>query len=274
MKKILLASTILVGTAGFAAADSANFTFSGKASVGFAYNMTTSFGAPTISAEFTAGMMTVTSGGLEAGAEVTVTAGGVSFEDDNTAAAFGTFSMNASSISDASAYVSGDWGKIAFSYDAGTPSGDITYTNTWGDFGIEATYTYVPGAGNDSASVEGSYSFGDYSVYAGVDASESPTWGVDAINFGGSATMSGFSLAVDGTYNLGPADFDWKATAGYSMSAYSFEVFVEDDGVDNAIDYGASAGYDLGGGVSINAGYVHDADTAQDVLTAGVSMKF
>ena len=48
MKKILLASTILVGTAGFAAADTANFTFSGSAAVGFAYNVTTSTGTPTI----------------------------------------------------------------------------------------------------------------------------------------------------------------------------------------------------------------------------------
>ena len=37
MKKILLASTILVGTAGFAAADNANFTFSGSAYVGAGY---------------------------------------------------------------------------------------------------------------------------------------------------------------------------------------------------------------------------------------------
>jgi outer membrane protein OmpU len=279
MKKILLASTILVGTAGFAAAETANFTFSGKASVGFGYNVTTSFGAPTISSEFTAGMMTTTDGGLEAGASITVTAAGVSMETDNTDTAFGTFSADtAGSIPDASVYLSGDWGKVTVSYDAAT-DGTIAYTNTWGDFKVEAAYTYSVTTA-DTASVKGTYSFGDYAVYAGVNASDAGGWSVTDIDFGGSAAMSGFTAAVDANYAFAGAGLlTWKASAGYATGPYSISAFVEDDDGANGLDFGAGAAYDLGGGVKLNAAYTHDDDagvpgTGWDIVTAGVSMSF
>ncbi|OIP84568.1 MAG: hypothetical protein AUK37_05490 [Rhodobacterales bacterium CG2_30_65_12] len=288
MKKILLASTILVGTAGFAAADTANFTFSGEAAAGFAYSTdgVISFSTPTISAEFTAGMMTTTDGGLEAGADITVSAGSRGMEADNTDPGFGLVTTSAASISDASVYLSGDWGKFTIAYDqnaAATPADDeidYGYSNTWGDFKVEAEYRYFVGAANDEASLKGTYSFGDYAVYAGVNAYEAGGWSVDDIDFGGSASMSGFSLGVDANYALSPVSLlTWKATAGYATGPYSVEVFVEDDDGLNSVDYGLSAGYDLGGGVSLNAAYIHDNDLSiinggVDMITAGVSMSF
>ncbi|HHC29315.1 MAG TPA: porin, partial [Rhodobacterales bacterium] len=241
MKKILLASTILVGTAGFAAADNANFTFSGEAATGFAYNLTTGAGTPTISAEFTAGMMTMTDGGLEAGASITISAGGFEMNTDHTSGGFGTFapsitSNQATGISDAEVYISGDWGKLTVAYDHGglwtVTTGDemsYTYENTWGDFTLEASYTMGWNPGDDSASIQGTYSFGDYEVYAALNMDEVGGWGLDNVDFGGSAEMSGFSLAVDANYDLVTTLLTWKATAGYTTGPYSVEVFVEDD---------------------------------------------
>lgn len=285
MKKILLASTILVGTAGFAAAETANFTFSGEAAVGFAYNVTTAIGTPTISSEFTAGMSTMTDGGLEAGASITVSSASRGMVTDHTKAAFGTVTTSGSSISDASVYLSGDWGKVTVAYAAngvGTTDDKVAfgYSNTWGDFTVEAEYAWMPLVGDDTAMVKGTYAFGDYSVYAGVNLDEIGGWGVASIDFGGSAAMSGFSLAVDANYAVAPVSLlTWKATAGYATGPYSVEVFVEDDDGLNSVDFGASAGYDLGGGVSLNAGFVHDNDagvpgTGWNVVTAGVSMSF
>jgi outer membrane protein OmpU len=286
MKKILLASTILVGTAGFAAAETANFTFSGEAGVGFAYatDGVTEVSTPTISAEFTAGMMTMTDGGLEAGASVTVSAGGRSIETDNTDTAFGTVSDDGFDISGAEVYLSGDWGKVTASYDgnvAGVLADDelaFAYSNTWGDFTVYAEYLWIDGADNDEAVLKGTYAFGDYSVYAAANFLEPVTgWELDSIDFGGAAAMSGFSLAVDMNYNLITDNLTWKATAGYATGPYSAEVWVEDDDTLNDFDYGASAAYDMGGGVSLNAGYIHDNDWAfggVDMVTAGVSMSF
>lgn len=280
MKKILLASTILVGTAGFAAADNANFTFSGEAAAGFAYNVTTGVATPTISSEFTAGMMTVTDGGLEAGASITISAGSRGMVDDHTTTTFGMVTTSAPSISDASVYLSGDWGKFSVSYDqngtATTTDDEVTfgYENTWGDFTVEAEYTWMPLAGDDSAMLKGTYAFGDYSIYAAANFDEVGGWGLDNVDFGGSAAMSGFSLAVDANYDIVTTDLTWKATAGYATGPYSVEVFVENDDTLNSVDYGASAGYDLGGGVALNAAFVHDNDLNQNMVSAGVSMSF
>ncbi|MEJ2035024.1 MAG: hypothetical protein P8X69_02555 [Maritimibacter sp.] len=198
MKKILLASTILVGTAGVAAADTANVSFSGSAGFGVAYNTTTATLTPTTSSSFTAGMSTTTDMGLEAG------------------------------------------------------------------------------AANDAADLRVDYAFGDYSVYAQVNAAELGGWSADSIDFGGTAAMSGFSLGVDATYTITGGAIEWKATAGYASGAYSVSAFVQDDnGVDATnFDYGLSGSYDLGGGVSVDAGYTYDNDLNTGLATVGVSMTF
>ena len=284
MKKILLASTILVGTAGFAAADNANFTFSGSAYVGGAYETTGAIFRPEIKSSFTAGMMTTTDMGLEAGASITIDARGASFESDHTDGAFGTFSENGFGISNSKVYLSGDWGKVEVAYDddgsgvgATTTDWDMvfTYSNTWGDFAVSAYYTVaIDGAlgTNGDAGAKGTYSFGDYSIFAAVDYDAS-----DAdyeLTLGGSATMSGFTLGAQATYDNFTADWDWKANAAYASGAYSIGIFAEDDGVDDAIDYGANASYDLGGGVSVDAAYIYDQDNATGLAKLGVSMAF
>ncbi|GGD19855.1 porin [Sinisalibacter lacisalsi] len=285
MKKILLASTILVGSAGVAAADNANFSFSGSAFFGVGYETAGGTFAPEIDSSFTVGMMSTTDHGLEFGATITVGAPGVTWEDDHTDTAFGTFSENGMSVSDSSVYMSGDWGKLAVAYDAdGSGAGatttdwDVvaTYSNTWGDFGVSAYYTFaVDGAAgtNGDLGVKGTYSFGDYSVYAKYDWDNSVTdW---RVGLGGSATMSGFTVSVDAEYtNNPPSDWDWKAAADYTTGAYTIGAFVEDDGTDDLIDWGLNGSYDLGGGMSVDAAVIRDQDTTNTLVKAGVSMAF
>jgi len=282
MKKILLASTILVGTAGVAAAD---VSFSGAAYFGMGYNITTTTFAPEVSAEFTASMMTTTDGGLEAGASVTVTGGNVTWDTDYTSSTFGTSSEGGNSVGDASVYLSGDWGKLAVAYDAdgsgaGATSTDydvtVTYTNTWGDFSVAAYYTLaVDGAAgtNGDAGVKGTYVFGDYSVYASYDYNASSA-NPHTVGAGATATFSSFTLEANVAYNIGAATpFTWDAAASYTTGPYSLGVQVASDGT--GIDYGATASYDLGGGVSIDAMFMHDgAGAGTNFVAAGVSMAF
>ncbi|MCB1336535.1 MAG: hypothetical protein KDK10_03430 [Maritimibacter sp.] len=284
MKKILLASTILVGTAGFAAADNANFTFSGSAYVGAGYETAGGVFRPEIKSSFTASMVTMSDMGLEAGASITIDARGASFESDWTDGAFGTFSENGSSISNSSVYLKGDWGKLAVVYDddgsgvgATTTDWDMvfTYSHTFGDFGVSAYYTVaIDGATgtNGDFGVKGTYSFGDYSVYAKVDYDNSdPAW---SVGLGGSATFSGVTLGASVDYDNFTADWDWKATADYKSGAYGVGVFAEDDGVDDAVDYGIWASYDLGGGISVKGAYSYDQDNATGLAQLGVAMSF
>ena len=315
MKKILLASTILVGTAGFAAADTANFTFSGAAYVGVSYSTgfneanssydangdsdsTDVFGAQfafEVTSSFTVGMKTMTDMGLEAGASIEVSAPGVSTEDDHTDRAFGISSTSGSSVSDASAYLSGDFGKLMVAYDADGDGLDtagvdgfwgtaddvdagyditLTYTGTWGDFDLEAYYVWNPvGAGtNGDMGAKGTYNFGDYSVWAQIfwDASNTD-WGVSG---GGSASMSGFTASAQIDYTNWNGDIDWKLTAGYETGAFTVGAFAEDDGTDDQIDFGVNGSYDLGGGVSLDAAYIYDNDQNNGLLKAGATMSF
>ncbi len=292
MKKVLLASTILVGTAGFAAADTANFSFSGAADFGVAYNTATKLFTPTVGANFTAGMSTSTDMGLEAGASVKVTASGMKIGTDNTSTTFGVAAIEAGGVDKASAYMSGDFGKLTVSYDAKLGDVNYRYAYTFGDFTIDAGYDWntvlTPATKDDAASLKVTYAFGDYKVYAGLKAAEFSTgttgWVLNEYDFGASATMSGFSLSADLAYvdndaivpnTHTPNTLKWKVAASYASGAYSVGAFVQDDlGASTSFDYGVNAAYSLGGGVSVKAAYTYDADTATGLATAGVAMSF
>lgn len=285
MKKILLASTILVGTAGVAAAD---VSFSGSAYAGVGYNLTTDEFAPEVMSDFTATMTTTTDGGLEAGASITVTAPGVYWNDTYTDSSFGMSLKEAGGISDSSVYLSGDFGKLAVVYDNDGSTGtnydvNFVYSNTWGDFGISAYYTMAPvglGMGtNGDLGATVTYSFGDYSVYAeyDYDAYDATAAGAEhLIGFGADATFSGFSIGVDLDYSVTNDDLDWKADASYTTGPYTIGAFIAEDdaGINYDFDFGATASYDLGGGVSVDAAYTHDDATDQNLVTLGVSMAF
>ncbi len=146
MKKILLASTILVGTAGFAAAENANFTFSGAAFVGMAYNVTADVFTPIVESSATLSMMTTTDMGLEAGASIGIRSDRRGMETDHTEAAFGTVTNKDADVNgDAAIYVSSDFGRLDVGYDSGDQETTFGYSHTISGFSFNAEYTHDGG---------------------------------------------------------------------------------------------------------------------------------
>lgn len=280
MKKILLASTILVGSAGIAAADNANFTFKGEAYAGLGWSTNANF-SPEIEASFTVGMMTTADMGLEAGAEVKVSAAGWTFDDDNTTTTFGTLPtpVTAGSISDAKVYLSGDFGRVDVIYDANGASGgtqpdvEFKYSNTFGDFKVAASYWWSPGTTNNDIKLRADYSFGDYSVYGEYMWDNNP--GEHELGLGGKATFSGFTASVDVDYNVTTAVWGLAFNGEYTTGAITVGAFASnEDVVGTPWDFGANGAYDLGGGVKAVAEWKWDGDSGNHLVTAGVSMSF
>jgi len=300
MKKILLASTFLAGTAGFAVADDANFSFSGEAAFGFVYIITpdgadadtdndTLF-VPTVSSEFTAAMMTTTDMGLEASASITVEAFGVSVETDPTDGDFGVVTYDGGgAISEASVSLSGDWGTFTAGWD--DPDMEFTYANTWGDFSLDVYYTMIDLAGDtsddDEFGAEVGYAFGDYNAYVGFDGVMAPTGGDMDLSYyvGGDATFSSVTVSAEVTFDPdeatdGDAAIDYEAGLAYATGPYSFGATIYGDNDDTTdFDGEASASYDLGGGVSVDLGVgydggVADVDDNTILVSLGVSMAF
>lgn len=292
MKKILLASTMLVGTAGFAAAD---VSFTGNAYVGVAYVFS---GAASVdySVSFRAGMMTTTDYGLEVGAGVVVVTPSYNIVKDPDDADFATISNYTTSAGVAGTaatiiapasniYMSGSWGKVDVAYDndsddSNATPGDwditATYTNTWGNFGLEVYGVYAP-AGATTATTsgdfgaKGTYTFGDYSVWVGYGYNrfDATNAGVSHnVMAGVSASLGSFSANADVEYDITNKVFGWHVDATYATGPYSVTAFIND-----GLNYGVQGAYSLGGGVSINAGYA-GVQGGANLVYAGVSMAF
>jgi hypothetical protein len=161
---------------------------------------------------------------------------------------------------------------------------NFKYSNKWGDFSVAAYYTYapvptVPGTGtNGDMGAKLSYTMADYTFYVEPewDASDGAA-GDWQVGLGASATMSGFTGAVDVDWENAAADWDWKLSLKYKTGPYSVGAYAEDDGGDDRIDFGANAGYDLGGGVSLDATYGFDRDsgaTGESIIGVGINMTF
>ena len=122
--------------------------------------------------------------------------------------------------------------------------------------------------------------FADYAVWAGVEWNEAPVDDFYLAWVGASASMNGFSGEVEAEYNSDSEEWAFYAEIGYTVDAFSFGAFIEDDdngtpfADDGEFDYGLNASYDLGGGVSVDAAYVYDQDSDLSLAKAGVSMSF
>lgn len=256
MKKILLATTLLAGTAGFASAEG-HITFSGSASAGVY-----SVGGAAFDAFVGAGLDVAfagsTDGGLEFGASFGMTSGDSYNLDDGYAVGTGAFGAP-------EVFISGSFGKIAFDGD------EVAYTNSFGSVDLGLTADVVTG---------------DITVEVDTDVSglglhmDTTTGGATNV----SATYTTGSLSVE----VGADDTSyWYVTGGYSAGAVSVEVTTDSasawsasvdyaaDGMsvgfstDSASAWAITAGYDLGGGLSLDAG-MNSADDA----FIGASMSF
>ncbi|MCK0140262.1 porin [Aliiroseovarius sp. F47248L] len=261
MKKILLASSALVASAGFAAAD---ISFSGEAGIGFKY-MDVAVGDDwTLDHYLTlsVAMTGETDGGLGFGAEVdiTSTAGGGAVDDSSAyiEGGFGKFSVGAvGSAVDAKLGLSDiGYGGIGTDNLAETlvdiaDQGNMMYEGTFGDFGIAVSHDFN---GTDITSIAATYSMGDFNVGLGYD-----DWGV--VNASTYHVKAGANIADFSVNALYSRNSDIDTTAYGIHGAYTMGAVVVsaaysklEVGAASTDAYGLGVAYDLGGGATFKAG--------------------
>ncbi len=256
MKKILLASTILVGTAGFAAAE---VSFSGSAFMGVeTQNGGTTWWAKS-STSVDVSMSGETDGGLMFGADFTGI-GVTTFANSGTM----TVTATPSGIwSGYSVWVSGDFGKVSLDTTWTSTAMTLGYSKTIDAFSVDVGYEIVSAVWD----VEVGYSFGDYSVYAGYN-----TAGAGTVRMGGDATFGDFSVYVD-LNDVSALSTNWEIGAEYTSGAITVGGDIGNDGT-NFLDLNAA--YDLGGGASVIAEY-SDPNTGaanNETITLGIALDF
>ena len=276
MKNILLATTALVMTAGFA---SAEVTLSG---VGEAGIVNTAAAASTVysgmKVKFAAG--TTTDNGLSMKLDGTIGAGNTldlldDFELDTVG---GTMGVPTLTISGGGVTVVMENGAIGNKYDVDQDDGDIGVSGTFGDL----TWGITAETNSDAGAVSNSYGLG-YTMGAiglslvGTDADQ--TKGTVTYTMGdtvfsaysdknGTVTTvgGGVDLTLNGatiSYSGNDAD-EWDLSVGYVMDAVSIAYSTSE-----AKDWTTTAVYDLGGSAHINLG-TNNAETT----FAGVSFAF
>ena len=277
MKKILLATTLLASTAGFAAAEVA---VTGTARMGVTTN--TVSGDAQFSSRFRV-IFTAsgeTDGGLTFGASVRndqIGTGGTANGDSTVyiSGAFGKLTM-------------GDTGNAADSL-VGQVSG-VGYTSlgslneiSWlGKDVTGAQYEYSAGAltfalglgqanaTEDFISAAVKYSTDAYSVALGYEDNNSVGSEISVL---GSATFSGATVKakiVDGDATV---DTAYALSVDYALSGANLTAFYTAHG-NSIANYGIGASYDLGGGASVAGGIVDGDNLVDPIYDLGVKMSF
>ena len=282
MKKILLSTTVLLLSAGVAAADVSvggdgriGIVSTNGADAAFNSRIRISFSA---SGE--------TDGGLSFG-------GGIR-ADNSVAGAAGTAgsvflsgSFGKLSVGDVSGAVEaavgdaagvgltglGDFNELAYLSNATRPAARWDFSI--GDLGLHVSADNPGPAGDQAYSVAVTYSMGDVSMGLGVEDN-----GQDShVAAGVSAALGDASFKLvygskdDSDGSLGVDDDQYAASINYAMGAASLTVFTEKNfaGQDH---FGVGAAYDLGGGASLKGG-IADGDSLTDAsYDFGVSMSF
>lgn len=305
MKKVLLATTVLVGTAGFAAAEGLTVTGSGVFGLNYAEN------AP-LGADRTTTLMETYIAFAGAGE----TDSGLSFGMSSTLGQFATLAP-AYADDGTTLFISGSFGKVTFGdvseadevaglgdigltgigvddvaeITTGDSSGgiahDVNYSYSAGDFSVSLSGRIGasdPVNSNDSFAVGTKYTFGDYYVGLGYNDTDvvnliaGPRDGATtSVYAGGSAgdvsikaMYAAFSpdLATARSVKSYGVNVDYKAGA----ATVSFAFADNDTVLNTKASYGIGVSYDLGGGASVvgGIGSVNDVTRAQ----AGVSLTF
>ena len=311
MKKILLATTLLAASAGYASAD---ITWAGSATAGIAQNGTSNGGAADpngyelatgkaagstddrmlsySSANLAVTFAGQTDSGLTFGATFDETSG-VSYalaDDDG-------FSTNGGAFGGPAVFISGSFGKITFNTDgldgfdgdeAADGDYDVQYDGTFGaaTVGVEADldsgmmgakvgYT----AGN--LALAASYSLQPTGIDAIWDVSTTYTIGAIAITAAtDNASASSVQVAFTGANgmtasakyntNLSPDAASIDLAGGYTANGLSVSASVSDvSGANGDATWTVTASYDLGGGLSVEAGTNYTSD-----MMVGAKMSF
>jgi outer membrane protein OmpU len=314
MKKVLLASTALVLSAGVAAADVA-VSGDGRMGIISNFNDDVSF-TSRIRIAFTASGET--DGGLSFGGSIRAdNAGGITInnppagvpiERDDIVPGGGVLGVAGS------VFISGDFGTLSMGDVAGAPEAAVGDVSGVGLTGLgdlnEATYLSNGGAQQRSA-MRYDYSFGDFGVHVSADnpvgyptsadlRTENETYGV-AVTYAGDLFSAGLGWEdSDGVGShiiggvtvdfagatikaiYGTADFDgggdgdqYGLSIDYGFGATTLTGFwYTDEDLGGAEGFGIGAAYDLGGGASVRAGWASNETTNNDAFDFGVSMRF
>lgn len=296
MKKILLATTMLAATTGFAAAE---VTLSGDARMGIISNFDLASTATTDESDlqFTsrARVKFTLSGSTDGGLDF-----GGSFRADNAAgAAAGTAG---------SVFISGAFGKLTMgdvdtaaqsavgqvsgvgltglgdlnevSYIGGGNDPTALYEYSTGDLTIYASVTNPTLAEGPVSSVvaysaAAKYALGDYTVALGYEDNDA---GSTHIIAGVAATFGAVTAkAIYGAATGGLVDGDqYAVSVDYKADALTVTAFYSNKDLTSIIQeaYGLGASYDLGGGASVAGGYSKNQTTGFDSFDLGVAMTF
>ncbi len=272
MKNILLASTILAASAGFAAADAP--TFSGSAAAGIASQAGGDM-ATYSSAELTVTMVGQTDTGLSFGADLSATAGrsytlgdGDDFADES-----GAFGMP-------TVWISGTFGKVSISddnfdfFDDTNSGGDVKYEGTFGGFGV-GLITDVDNpsqfSGQATYTLAGIALTANYDTYGLWNASAAYTMGAitataatdESSNSSVKLAYSANGISASAQYNTSDASVD--VAGGYASGAFALDA----DYNTVSGNWNATASYDLGNGLSLVAGTNYTGD-----MMVGAKMVF
>lgn len=297
MKKILLATSALVASTGFAAAEVA---ISGSAQMGFEYaEDATAENETTVNNEVyvTFDMSGETDGGLSFGATTvyTVASNGDPANDDTwvwVSGAWGKLSMGAVAEASEVATLSDigldglgtDNVAEAFSGDDTTKvAHDVNYTYSGGPLtlGVSANFSDT-NVTDESYAVGVKYSFGDFYLGAGYADHSDLTAGGDhsatSVYAGGSVAMLNIKAMytmVDGTLTTGEVDPEaFGVTVAYTTGATTITAAYSDNDLVSNTDasYGVGVAYDLGGGASLvgAVGSINDQNKAD----FGIKMSF
>ncbi|WP_413720671.1 porin [Silicimonas sp. MF1-12-2] len=285
MKKVLLASTALVLSAGVAAADvsvggdgrmgivslnGADVSFTSRIRISFSASGETD-GGLAFGGSIRADNASTVDGGGDVG-----TAGSVFVEG-----AFGKLSMGDVSgapeaavgdLSGVGLTGLGDFNEMVYLSNSDRPAARWDYS--MGDLGLHVSADNPGPAGDQAYGVAVTYAMGDISMGLGYESVGSSDHIIGGVSAGfGDATVK----VIYGTADLAGVDFDqYGASLDYVFGAATVTAFytkAELGGVSGDA-YGIGAAYDLGGGASLKGGIV-DGDALTDAsYDFGISMSF
>ncbi|WP_309666983.1 porin [Tabrizicola sp.] len=294
MKNVLLATSILALSTGFAAAE---ITLSGDARMGIIDDFGPGDTAFTSRARVKFTMSGETDGGLSFGA---------SFRADN---AVGAKTGDAGEV-----FISGAFGKLTMGDIDGAAQQAVGNVDGVGLTGLgdlneaiylgagdglsdpTAAYEYSAGAFTGIISVTNpeaaasayalgmKYAMGNYTFALGYESIDDAGFGVgiDHVIVGASATFGAVALKA----NFGRAEDDngisadqYHVSATYTMDALSVTAFYSDEEdflpfFGQGVGYGIGAAYDLGGGAKLVGGYAKNDTADTDAFDLGVSFSF
>lgn len=276
MKKILLATTLLAASTGFAAAEVA---VSGSARMGIIYDGADYLYSSRVRVKFA--MTGETDGGLSFGASV---------DGHNLAGASSNQTTNGSST----VFISGAFGKLTMGDVSGAADALVGQTSgvgygpndglhEIGFLGADKTavyYEYSTGAltfglgagqvGSDDFSVAAKYATDGYSVAIGYEDVGTDT----QVSLLGSATFGAATVKAKVADTDSNVDTEYSVSLDYAMDALTVTAFYTAFDADvNHIGLGAA--YDLGGGAAIKGGIVRqDNSVTPDATFADVGMTF